>query len=213
MLERIVHCHADKQHHGAGTRELARWFERQTAEEVGGMLRKALKAERQILETYFAAFDKFEARFTPHLKSERVIKNHAQVAAAGEALYILFPQMTRERIDRLGDYLLERASQREALLAGDHPLVEDFWESFHYLNSDSRTRKHGWLNHSKDETKIILHLKEFAAACKDGGLSVPDIPLLKRHLVTSRRHAFVDKNKSYRSRWTGESAKYWWFEV
>lgn len=213
VIERIVHCHADKQHHGAGTRELARWFERQSAETVGGMLRRALRAERQILETYFAAFARFEEQFARHLKNERVIKNHAQIAAAGEALGVLFPRMTKERVAALASYLLERAVQREALLAGDHPIVEDFWESFHYLNSDSRTRKQGWLNHSKDETKIILHLKEFAAACKDGGLSVPDIPLLKRHLVTSRRHAFVDKNRSYRSRWTGGSTKYWWFEA
>ncbi|WBF68281.1 toprim domain-containing protein [Desulfovibrio subterraneus] len=211
LLERIVHCHADKHHHGSGTRELARWFERQTVESVGGFLRTALRSEQRILEVYFAAFERFERQFTPHIKSERVNKNHAQVAAAGAALSVLFPQMTEQRVALLGDYLMERAQTRMERLASDHPLVEDFWETFHYLNSETRTRKHGWLNHSKDENLIVLHLKEVAAACRDEGLPAPDLLQLKRLLMHSNKHKLVAKNKTYRSRWTGASARYWHF--
>ncbi|MFV0349225.1 MAG: toprim domain-containing protein, partial [Halodesulfovibrio sp.] len=154
-MQRIVHCHADKSHHQPGTREIARWFERQSSETVGGFLREALKNEQKILETYCAAFAEIEGRFTPELKNERLVKNHAQVAACGHALKVLFPKIQMESLDRLTDYILERAKIRERRIAADHPIVEQFWDTFHYLNEECRTRMEpGWLNHSCDEGLI-----------------------------------------------------------
>jgi hypothetical protein len=213
LLERIVHCHVDKSHHGNGTRELARWFERQSAATVGGMLRKALQAEHRILEVYFAAFDRFEAKFIPHLKHERIMKNHAQVAAAGEALSVLFPQMTRQRIDALGEYLLERAKLRQSRLEGDSPLVADFWETFHYLNEEADTRQHGRLNHSAQEGIIAISLKEYESVCKHHGLSMPDMRILSAQLKNSKRHPFIDSNASVWSRWTKTNKKCWRFKA
>ncbi len=74
LLQRIVHCHVDKKHHGEGTRDIARWFERQSAATVGGFLDVALKNEKRILDTYFAAFKRFESIFeTSGIRNERII--------------------------------------------------------------------------------------------------------------------------------------------
>jgi hypothetical protein len=109
LLERIVYCHASKDHHSVGTRDLARWFERQTAENVGGFLRCALRSEKKILDTYFVAFSRYEEQFGHELENLRILKNHAQIVACGAALSVLFPQMTQQRVDKLAQYLLERA--------------------------------------------------------------------------------------------------------
>ncbi len=137
LLQRIVHCHADKAHHKAGTRDIARWFERQTAADVGGVLCAALAAERQILDAYSAAFERMEARYAESdaLKNERIIKNHAQIAACGEALSVLFPDMRGHLQEGLTEYLYLRAKAREQRLAADHPLIDSSGRS----SSTSRT--------------------------------------------------------------------------
>lgn len=118
LLQRIVHCHADKSHHQAGTREIARWFERQTSDEVGGFLGAALSHEREILEAYSKAFEEIEERFSNStLRNERIIKNHAQVAACGHALGVIFPSMDDYLKEGLTEYLFLRAKAREKRLA------------------------------------------------------------------------------------------------
>lgn len=213
LMQRIVHCHADKSHHQNGTREIARWFERQSAEDVGGFLREALKNERRILEAYSNAFQILEARFTPHIRNERLVKNHAQVAACAHALQVLFPQIKADSLDRLTDYIQERACVRERRIAADHPIVEQFWDTFHYVNDEMRTRHEaGWLNHSGDPGVIGVNLNEFVAYAKNEGQTF-SLTQLKKLLPHSRRHKLIAKSATRKSRWTKKSIRTWEFEA
>ena len=191
LLQRIVHCHADKSHHKPGTREIARRFERQTTNTVGGFLREALKAERRIMDTYLQAFPVMEARFSAgDLKNERIIKNHAQIAAAGEALGVLFPDMDKDLIDRLANYLAKRALVREERLAADHPLVEQFWDTYEFINAKRGTDGDKYpLNHSRDEGRIAVNLNHYRSECLALGQELPDLAKLKKLLPHSKAPA------------------------
>ena len=215
LLQRIVHCHVDKRHHKAGTRDLARWFERQTSDTVGGFLRTALQNEQKILKTYFEAFTRLEQQYTStDLKLERVVKNHAQIAACGYALAELFPAMTQERCQKLTQYLYERATDREDRLAADHPLVAQFWETYQYLNEErSTSAKDGWLNHSNEPTRIAINLNQYRDLCVSNGQELPDMKALKKLLQNSRKHKFLSKSESIYSPHLSKTIRCWVFEV
>lgn len=214
LLQRIVHCHVDKSHHTLETRGVARWFERQTPETVGGFLMAALKNEKRILEVYEKAFARIENRFSSSsskLKNGRIVMNHAQVAACGEALSVIFPAMDKRLREQLTGYLYERALAREVRLADDHPLVQQFWDLFHYLNEETPSVGEGRLNHSSDDKQIAVSLNEFESYCRKEGLAVPDMKQLKKLLPNSQRHKIVAKSRAVRSPHAQGTKRCWVF--
>ena len=215
LLQRIVHCHADKKHHTPGSREIARWFERQRAEDVGGFLTAALKAESAILDEYRKAFVEIEARYSASeaLRNERVIKNHAQVAACGCALSVLFPVFDQKWRDGLEEYLLGRAIERERRLLADHPLLEQFWDQFDYLNDISTEKgKPDRLNHATDDAVIAVNLNHFMELSRSAGQPVFDTQALKKLFPNCKRHKFIENNKVIWSKHENRSFKCWVFK-
>lgn len=218
LLQRIVHCHADKKHHGQGTREIARWFERQTTAAVGGFLHTALSREREIMDAYAAAYAKHETIYTASdLRNERIIKNHAQVAACGDALAVVFgPHMTDDLKSGLTDYLLGRALAREKRLAADHPLVEQFWDVYDYITmqisrSGRTDKKYGEpLNHSRESNNIAINLNQIMEESRTWGQPAPDTALLKKLLPFCRRHKFLGC-RATNSRITDKTLRCWVF--
>lgn len=215
LLQRIVHCHADKKHHKPGTREIARWFERQTSSDVGGFLGAALGHEREILAAYTQSFERIEARYSAsELKNERIIKNHAQVAACGHALGVIFPTMTDHLKDGLTEYLLLRAKAREKRLAADHPLVEQFWDTYDYLNTQlSRTMpRTDPLNHEARAGLIAVNFNHYLEACRSHGQPTPDMSTLKKLLPACASRKFIASNRCVYSRHDKKNIKCWVFQ-
>lgn len=203
LLQRIVHVHVDKRHHKPGSREIARRFERQNSSTVGGFLRKALQNERQILKVYEEAFAKYEALFgkSEKIRNERIVKNHAQVAAMGAAMKVIFPAWSEERQVKLADYILQRAETREQRLAADHPLVEQFWETVQYINNAREHDAVEFLNHSNKEELIAINLNQYRKECLHQGQELPDMNQLKKLLKHGKRHKLIASGKNVSSRW------------
>ncbi|WP_027369178.1 toprim domain-containing protein [Desulfocurvibacter africanus] len=213
LLQRIVHCHADKRHHKNGTREIARWFERQTSADVGGFLGAALSQERQILEAYQQAFETLEAQYTG-IKNERVLKNHAQIAACGHALKVIFGDaMTDYLTEGLTEYLLIRAKTREQRLATDHPVVEQFWETYDYLNSKMAggAFDNDPLNHESKPGLIAINFNQYIEACRNHGQLTPDLQMLRKLLPGSNARRFVASNRCVYSKHAKKTMKCWLF--
>lgn len=219
LLQRIVHCHADKKHHAPGTRDLARWFERQSVATVGGFLNRALTRERDFLEAYAQAYTMYETMLTgADLHNERIIKNHAQVAACGDALGVIFGDaMTQELKTGLACYLTGRALAREKRLANDHPLVEQFWDIYEYITikiTGSLRNDKGDaepLNHARTtDGRIAINLNQLMEECRTWGQAVPDMGQLKKLLPQCRRHKYMG-NMPINSRITGKTMRCWVF--
>ncbi len=211
LLERIVHCHVDKKHHGEGTREVANWFERQSASTVGGFLEIALKNEKKILDIYFTAYEKYLSYFdSTDIRNERIRKNHAQIAACAQALTVIFPNLNQPTINHFVTYLETRAKTREERIAADHPLVEKFWETYHYINEKSPGGN--VLNHSEVPKEIAVNLNSFRANCLDYGQELIDLTQLKKVLTMSKRYKFIEKNRVLRSCLIKNTIRCWIFQ-
>lgn len=213
LLQRIVHCHADKRHHKNGTREIARWFERQTAADVGGFLGAALSREKQFLEAYQAAFERLESQYAAGIKNERVLKNHAQIAACGQAMKVIFGDaLTDYLVEGMTEYLYQRAKAREQRLAADHPLVEQFWEIFDYLSTERDQTQADLLNHSREPELIAVNLNHFREKAQASGQPLLDMQMLKKLLPGCKRFKLVEANRAVRSRLVDKPVKCWVFK-
>jgi len=214
LLQRIVHCHADKAHHKGGTRDIARWFERQTAADVGGFLGAALANERQVLEAYTEAFERTEAHYAAAdgLRNERIVKNHAQIAACGEALAVLFPDMRGHLQEGLTEYLYLRAKSREQRLAADHPIVEQFWEIFEYLAGERSKDTINGMDHSSNPDILAVNLNHFREMAQSKGQPIIDLQQVKKLLPHTRRYKFIEANRTVRSCILDKPIKCWVFQ-
>ncbi|MBI9080295.1 MAG: toprim domain-containing protein [Pseudodesulfovibrio sp.] len=214
LLQRVVHVHVDKRHHTPDSRDIARWFERQTTSTVGGFLRKALQNERRILQVYEEAYHRYEAEFgkSTKIRNERIVKNHAQIAAFGAALEVLFPAMDKDRQAKLAAYILERAEKRELRLAADHPLIEQFWETVQYLDNFHDKTAKDWMNHSEKPEFIAINLNHFRAQCQAHGQELIDLKLLKKLLPQTKRHKLVEKSRVIQSVHQQRSIRCWVFK-
>ncbi|VVS92222.1 toprim domain-containing protein [Desulfoluna spongiiphila] len=202
-LSRIVHCHMTRAHHRAENKALAEELPARPVNAFSGFMGAALKREQLILSRTYDAFEELSPRFENQGLSNRVAFCHCLVAALGHGLCVLFPDMTEELAERLTEYLLVRAKDRENLLQEEDSLVAQFWKTYEYMNEeiwekDVMESRAGWLNHSAKKEFIAINLQEFRAACVDYKQPVPqEMQRLQEALKTSLKHPFVKSGNVY----------------
>lgn len=113
----------------------------------------------------------------------------------------------------LSEYLLLRAKSREKRLAADHPLVEQFWDTYEYISTQLCKLKgrEEPLNHENKPGVIAVNFNQYMEACRNSGQTVPDIPTLKKLLPTSSTRRFVASNRCIYSRHEKKNVKCWVF--
>ena len=112
------------------------------------------------------------------------------------ALALVVP-LSKEQQQAAGQLVLEMARERQRAINADHPLVQEFWESFDYLNwlpvTGTTGPKEGpHLNHSRDPALIAVNLNEFVERAAMHRQQVPVLSELKKVLRTSKTRRFVD---------------------
>ena len=194
ILQRIVHLHFDRAAQTPATREAAITLESMPIEDVSGFILRAAQAERAIMKILIERTPLHERTMQaiPEVKSTRIAKNHAQLAALADALKTLVP-MTEAQFAALHAQIREMAIERQAAISSDHPMVQEFWEAFEYLDGpDPAAPK---LNHSRDESLIAVNLNHFITVASEARQQVPALRDLKKVLKTSKRYRFVDIKK------------------
>ena len=194
ILSRIVHLFFDRAGQTTETRVAAKELERAPVEDVSGFVLRAALAESAVLATYQELTPAFEATLAGRdgVKTQRVIKNHAQVMALVSALGQVFPAINEQMVDAAHDDLMKMAREREDALSADHPYVAEFWELYEFLEGDGEDDGVSVLNHSRDRGLIAISLPHFEQVCADRKLRHAPLSELKRVLGTSRRHKFID---------------------
>ena len=88
------------------------------------------------------------------------------------------------------------AIERQDAISADHPLVNEFWEIYDYLENLYRDPV---VNHSRTPDKIAINLNHFYARSLEYGQKAIDLDLLRKLLPDSRRHKFIASNVSVSS--------------
>jgi hypothetical protein len=129
-----------------------------------------------------------ELQSRPDIRSTRIAKNHAQLMALVDALALIVP-LTADRAAAVRAMLVELAVERQRAINADHPIVQEFWDMFDYLDGDGDEPR---LNHSSDDKVIAVNLNHFATVAADRRQAVPPLTELKRYLRTSRTRRFLE---------------------
>jgi hypothetical protein len=196
ILQRIIHIETTRDDHTPETKRLAEALERTPLESVSGFLLAAITRETEILETVWAKTPEWENALMamPQIKSTRIAKNHAQLIALTFALeqVVRLPEGARQAAE---DCLVDLAIERQQAINADHPLVQQFWELFDYLNDDTG------LNHSKNGD-LAINLNHFVAEAERARQQVPVMADLKALLKTSKARKYVSQKPVSSALWS-----------
>jgi len=189
ILQRIVHLHFDRSGQSGRTRAAAMALESTPVEAVSGFILAAAKRERQILTTVFerTPYRERQLQQIPQIKTMRVAKNHGQLLALADALRHVV-RINDEQFAALEQQIILMAIEREEAINADHPLVQEFWEAYEYLNGADAAQPR--LNHSRDPQTIAINLNHFIQVATEHRQQIPPVRDLKKLLKASKRHKF-----------------------
>lgn len=206
VLSRIVHMHYTVAHKRIENIPIADRLKQMDVEHLSGYLHHVLTNEKKWLGAFFKAFPIYRVRLTanPNIRSQRVVDCHAQVMAAVDALKVLLHNFTDDALDKTLSHIEQRAIARDLRLNEEHPLVQHFWETYHWINEQTMHIKDGdgerdvhyeRLNHSADKKLIAINLNHWVELARKNGQEVISISDLKKVLPESRHYRFVDEKK------------------
>lgn len=198
VLERLVSMNIDKERFSDENRQRAQRLREWPMENVSGTIIHVAKAEANYLPFFAQRFDHHSADMRSRidgLHNDRIIKNHAQLAAAVEALPKLFPEVRADWVAEAIACLDRLAIDRQQSIGADHPVVAEFWEKVDYLiareAADAHAEGNG-LNRHRDPDKLIaINLPLFEARCHQAGLRLPNMDLLKKSLRGSHSRKWL----------------------
>ncbi|MGB6113522.1 MAG: toprim domain-containing protein [Comamonas sp.] len=189
ILSRIVHLYFDRSTQTPESGEAADALKFMPGEEVSGFILAATKREKKIMELVAERTPLYqkELRARPEIKMPRLVETHAQMLALADALALVI-KLTSAQQKALRQQIIDMAGERQQVINDDHPLVQDFWEAFEFLDGPDLPQ----LNHSRDPELIAVNLNHFVQVASDRRQQVPLLRDLKKVLKTSRRRKFLE---------------------
>lgn len=198
VMERICHMTFDTKGFTPASYEAARALERVEIEQVSGFILACLKREAEALKVLTSTHDANMAYLLAidGVHKPRIAKNHAQLLSAAQALRAVV-RITDEQFDQVQARIETMARERQQAINADHPLVQEFWEAFDYLdglpvNTVGGPKESPRLNHSRDSDLIAVNLNEFVEMAATHRQQVPVLAELKKVLRTSKTRPFHD---------------------
>ena len=189
IMQRICYLNFDGVGYNESTRKAALALARIDVEDVSGFILAALTREEQILELVAKKKDGYTDKLmaNPKVRTGRIAHNHAQLLCFAEAIRLIV-KMEDEQYQELTDYIEYMAVARQEVINDDHPMIQEFWEMFEYLNGDDQYEPK--LDHSTDPSVIAINLNEYVELAALSKQQVPNLRDLKSALKTSRKYRY-----------------------
>ncbi|CAB5705372.1 toprim domain-containing protein [Comamonas aquatica] len=197
IMERICHMTFTTHGHTPESFASAKKLETYEMEQLSGFLLACLRLEVEVQATFKAETDQVTTWLLEQdgIHKPRIAKNHAQLLVAVMAMSRLM-RMSDAQFAAVRAQIVAMAQERQRAISADHPLVQEFWEAFDYLDSIPKPTAHGpinapRLNHSRDHSLIAVNLNEFVEMASERRQQVPPLAELKKVLRTSKTRRFV----------------------
>ena len=217
ILSRMVHITVPKSTQNRQTQFHSEEIEKYAVEDVSHFVLRATQAEKPVLELIRERAKPYADQIMDidAVRVPRIGRNHGQMMALVDCLspevLDLIDDDTRQAAHKR---LAEMAIERQRTMNADHPIVEEFWEAFDYLESLDEMRPIA--NHYGKEPVnglIAINLKHFEALCAHNRIECAPAKELKRYLETSRSRKWIDTSRTVASRITETSTRCWIFET
>lgn len=198
ILSRIVHLFFGTDHKTATNAADAKALENVPVNAVSGFVVEALKREADVIETVVSKADEESQWLLKQdgIRTSRIGKNHGQMLALLSALRRVV-KLTDPQYQAARDAIVQLARERQAAISADHQVVQQFWETFDFLDALGHNTPTGHdprptLDHSRDPALIAVNLNEFLEAAANHRQQVPLLVDLKKHLKTGKSRRFIE---------------------
>lgn len=184
LLSRLIHIATDRSGQTAETTAAAVRLEQMPVQAVSGFLVKATSMADELLAEYDKHLAIAQQQFKAQgiIKSNRISLNHAQIQAMLAVLPLVVP-VSADRIQQTWKYVITLAEERQRALNQDHPLVQEFWEMFDYLDSqETAGMNHSSVSEPNEIAVNFNHFEEIAAHYRQRlNFTMVDIKKLLKH--------------------------------
>lgn len=219
VMSRIVHLTFDRSTHNATTRASSIFLERVALEDVSGFILACVTREAAILQIVEERSDMYHKQLmtAPEVRNIRIAKNHGQLMALADALRLVI-KISDDEHAQLHEQIKRMAIERQHAINADHPVVDEFWDTYEYLNGDDA---HPMLNHSRDASVIAINLNHFMQLAAEHRQQVANMRDLKKLIKGSRRYKYLGqrvvnsaiKSRDMQNAGRGTSERCWVFEA
>jgi len=219
IMSRITHLQFDRSHHSIEGKHASDRLNMLPVMDVSGFLMHSVTRADSVLAKFNEQFTKHRQTLqaNPKIKLQRIIENHAKIMAFSDCLTLVLP-ISAAAIADIHRALVVMAETRQESLNEEHPVVQQFWATFDYMNSKAQWSENGdvyaenVMNHSSNpDTEIAVNLEHFRARCGEMKQELIDSKDLRRHLPTSRKRQYL-RNEAIRSRLEGRTIRCWIFK-
>jgi hypothetical protein len=220
MTSRFMHLQFDRSHHSLEGKLASDRLNLLPVMDVSGFLLHSIQRADAILLKFNEHFNQHRQTLqaNPKIKLQRIIENHAKIMAFADCLSLVLPISTATITD-IHRTLIVMAETRQESLNEEHPVLQQFWATFDYLNSRSKwtegfdpITEDDIMNHSRNpEMEIAVNLEHFRQRCAEMKLETIDSKDLRRHLPTSRKRQYLG-NESINSRLEKRSVRCYRFK-
>jgi hypothetical protein len=219
IMSRIVHLQFDRSHHSTEGRYASERLKMLPVMDVSGFLLHSTSRAEAVLTRFNEQFKKHHQALLSNkkIKMQRVIENHAKVMALADCLSLVLP-VSDITITEVHRALITMAETRQESLNEEHPVVQQFWATFDYLDSRAVTTdgEHyldkNLLNHSgSPDIEIAINLEHFRQRCMDMKQELIDSKALRSHLPSSRKRMYL-RNEAIRSSIEKRTIRCWIFK-
>lgn len=191
ILSRIVHINIDRAGQNSRTLASAVALETMPTNDVSGFILAATKREAMMMDTILGRYQHHHdaIRSRGDVKMSRIMKCHAQLMSLVDALRLVV-RLPDEQYTTAMQLIGDMAAERQLIINADHPIVQEFWDAYAYLNGDDDQTPR--LNHSCNDDEIAISLNHFIEEAAQHRQQVPALSDLKKVLRTSRLHKFLE---------------------
>lgn len=212
LLERLMSITINKENWSPATKAAADLIEQWKTEDLSGFIIHIIRQEELWMQVFLEAFKRHEKELpkTSGVNHQRLVKNHAQLAAALDAMCacIDMPVGTAEEGHA---FIADMMAERHKSISADHPHVAKFWELVDWFRQNEIDGQSHKLNLSKKESEIAISLPMFEERCRARGVIGPPIEDLKNLLRSSKSRRFIAA-KTMRTNHEGRVMHCWIFD-
>ena len=192
LLERLMSLTINKEGWSPATKKAAEEIESWPTEKLSSFVIHTVRQEDEWLKTFFEAYRRHEAEL-PKISGvthQRLVKNHAQLAAGLDALAACI-KIPDEVVEQGHQFIAKMIAERHQAISADHPHVAKFWELFDWFEVNEPIGTTPINLHTKSDTLIAVSLPMFEERCRNRGIQTPPMDDLKLLLRSSKSRRFL----------------------